>query len=114
MDLFANRRSPPERAVVAIIEVVLALHRFFELLPPLEAQGDYTRFTSTLGRSQGSQAELRYPVHKDVVAKMLRKWAVTLAGWRDRLAVVVATLCCLRPSDGARARRRIQQARLEP
>ena len=89
--------------VGAIIDAILARHRFFELRPPLEAQGDYTRFTSTLGRFQGRQAELRYPVHKDVVAKMLRKRAVTLAGWRDRLAAVVATLCCLRPSEGARA-----------
>ena len=89
--------------VGAIIDSVLARHRFFELQPPLEAQGDYTRFTSTLGRFQGRQAELRYPVHKDVVAKMLRHRAVNLAGWRDRLAAVIATLCCLRPSEGARA-----------
>ena len=57
----------------------------------------------TLGRFQGRQAELRYPVHKDVVARLLRQKALTLAGWRDRLAAVVATLCCLRPSEGARA-----------
>jgi len=89
--------------VGAIIDSVLSRHRYFELHPPLDAQGDYSRFTKTLGRFQGRQAELRYPVHKDVVARLLRMRAMSLAGWRDRLAAVVATLCCLRPSEGARA-----------
>jgi len=89
--------------VGAIIDATIARHRFFRLPPPLEAQGDYTRFTRTLGRFQGRQAALRYPVHRDVVAKMLLKRALNLGGWRDRLAAVIATLCCLRPSEGARA-----------
>lgn len=89
--------------VGAIIDSILSRHRFFGLHSPLEANGDYSRFMKTLGRFQGRQAELRYPIHRDVVAKMLRQKALTLAGWRDRLAAVVATLCCLRPSEGARA-----------
>jgi hypothetical protein len=68
--------------VGAIIDSVLSRHRYFELHPPLEAQGDYSRFTKTLGRFQGRQAELRYPVHKDVVVRLLRMRAMSLAGWR--------------------------------
>ena len=44
---------------------------------------------------------MKYPVSSDMVVAVLRSGLQTLAELRDELALVVATLACLRPVEGA-------------
>jgi hypothetical protein len=64
----------------------------------------YLVLSRSLKRFQGRQAPFKFPVHRSLVVKVLDFDAPTLALARrsDCLAAALATICCLRPSEGAR------------
>ena len=62
----------------------------------------YSRLTRCLLRFQGRQRPLKYPIHRSLVARFLRHEVKSLLDYRNCLAAAVATICCLRPGEGAR------------
>ena len=77
-------------------------HRANDLPSPLRCSSSYQRLCRTLSRFQGRQVRYKYPIHRSLVVKILAYRPSTLAGCRNCLAAALATICCLRPSEGAR------------
>lgn len=77
-------------------------HRRYDLTSPVRGLSSYQRVCRTLKRFQGRQAPYKFPIHRALVAQVLKFPAPTLTCKRDCLAAALATVCCLRPSEGAR------------
>ena len=77
-------------------------HRANDLPSPLRCSSSYQRLCRTLSRFQGRQVRYKYPIHRSLVVKILAYRPSTLVGCRNCLAAALATICCLRPSEGAR------------
>ena len=84
-----------------ILGAVQARHRAFGLEPPLSGRGVFSNWVKSLARFAGRQSKWLYPIHKSHVAAMLAADPHDVHQWRDLLAASVATICCLRPSEGA-------------
>ena len=83
-----------------ILNSVQARHHDAGLPSPLVGAHAYTQMVKTLSRFQGQQRQWLYPIHKTLVARMLRHEPKDHHDWRDLLAAAVATICCLRPNEG--------------
>jgi hypothetical protein len=85
----------------AYIDCIQARHRRFKLTSPVTSDYTYNRLARGLQRFQGRQRKFVYPVHKTMVASLLRHPTTSWVVWRNCLAAALTTLCCLRPSEGA-------------
>ena len=86
----------------ALLDAIQHRHHRAGLPPPLQGPRAYASMVAILSRFQGKQAPWRYPIHRSIVQRLL-SWPVHhLPDWRDCLAAACATICCLRPSEGAR------------
>ena len=84
------------------LDCIQARHRANDLLSPMRGLSAYPVLCRSLKRFQGRQAPYKFPIHRSLVVKVLDFDAHTLARRRDCLAAALATICCLRPSEGAR------------
>ena len=84
------------------LDCIQARHRVNDLLSPMLGSSSYLVLSRSLKRFQGRQAPYKFPIHRSLVVKVLDFDAPTLARRRDCLAAALATICCLRPSEGAR------------
>jgi hypothetical protein len=83
------------------IDCIQARHRSFNLPSPISGSHSYLRLSRGLQRFQGRQRRFKYPIHKSMVASMLRYTTDSWVQLRNCLAASLATVCCLRPSEGA-------------
>ena len=102
-----------------LVNAVQARHKFFELTPPVSSPGGYTRLTKALSRFQGTQRRHVFPIHRDLVVRMLlyeppdhaggacpgpagkcRECWKSLVAWRNALCCVGHTIGCMRPDEG--------------
>jgi hypothetical protein len=97
---------------------IKAWHQRLQLRVPLDAAGDFRRFTHSLGRFQGVPRRIIFPIHARAVRALLRLrlpshslcqgtdggCAVCLAflhRWRDCLAAALTTVVCGRCAETA-------------
>ena len=96
---------------------IQARHSRFKLGSPIGGDGDWTRMIHAVSRFQGRQRRPLYPIHRDIVVKLLRVsapahsactgleggcracWAFTSV-WRDCLGASILTIGCNRPDKG--------------
>ena len=100
MDLVTLAASRSQ--IEAVWAAVQARHRLFGLAPPLLGRGEYTAWSRSLGTIMGRPLSLKLPIHKTVVARLLRWRPESLVENRARLLTALATLACLRVSEVAR------------
>ena len=99
-DLLSFRMSRSQ--ISAVWCAVQARHRAYALTPPIHGQGEYTVWERMLGSIMGRPMRLKFPIHKAVVAALLRQRTASVAQNRDRLLTALATIACLRVSEVAR------------
>jgi len=99
-DLLAFRMSRAQ--ILAVRNAVQARHRSFALTPPIHGQGEFSAWARMLGSVMGSPIRLKFPIHKAVVAALLRRRPASVALNRNRLLTALATIACLRVSEVAR------------
>ena len=100
MDLLSLGRS--SSTIQGYLDSIQARHRSNDLQSPLWGSTNYHALCRCLKRFQGRQVPYKYPIHRSLVVKVLSYDAQTLARRRDCLAMALSTICCLRPSEGAR------------
>ena len=83
------------------IDGVQARHRRFGLPSPLVGPRAYSRLMQSLTRFQGTQAAYKSPITPDLVRAMLLLKTSSPANERNILAACLATVCGVRPSEGA-------------
>ena len=83
------------------LDSIQARHRRFGLASPVNGVLSYSRLSRGLQRFQGRQRRFTYPIHRSLVAAILRQPVASFAQLRNCLAAVLTTTCCLRPSEGA-------------
>ena len=100
------------------IHAIQARHRHFKLGSPLGPDGDYSRYLHCFSRFQGRQRRPLYPIHREIVVRLLRfsmpehggcrgarhgcsVCVVFLHDWRDCLLTAIMTMGCCRVEDGA-------------
>ena len=88
--------------IKGFLDCIQSRHRMFNKPSPLVGQSSYQRLCRSLRRFQGRQAPYKYPIHRSLVAQVLSFRAPTISCRRDCLAAALATICCLRPMEGAR------------
>ena len=84
-----------------LCSAIQARHHEAGLPPSITGPNAFTRMMKALARFQGRQSLWLYPIHKTVVARLLRHDATDPHHWRDLLAAATATVACLRPNEGA-------------
>ena len=90
-----------EATVKGVWDSIQGQHRRMGQVSPMALAGGYGRLTRCIARFAGKQRALKYPIHRALVVKLLRSEPDSVVCLRDVLATVVATICCLRPSEGA-------------
>ena len=100
MDLVSLAAS--RNQIEAVWCAIQARHRLFGLAPPLAGRGEFTAWSRSLGTIMGRPLSLKLPIHKSVVAWLLRWRPETLVENRARLMTALATLACLRVSELSR------------
>ena len=98
-DLLSVLASPA--TIQGVWDAVVCQHRKHHQVSPVMAAGGYNRLAKCLARFAGKQRQMKYPVHRDMVVALLQANPRTLVELRNGLATVVATMACLRPSEGA-------------
>ena len=91
----------PRSVITAIWAAVQNRHRVAGLLPPILGFGEFSAWTRCLSSILGRPSALRFPIHRTLVATLLRLRPTSLRDNRDRLLVALATICCLRVSEVA-------------
>ena len=89
----------PRSVITAIWAAVQNRHRVAGLTPPIHGFGEFAAWTRCLARLVGRPTALLFPVHRLLVATMLRFRGLSVRDDRDRLMVALATICCLRVSE---------------
>jgi hypothetical protein len=87
--------------IKALVDAIQTRHRRLGLTQPLHVRGAYSAMMRSLQRFQGRQAPLFYPIHKDVVRRVLLRVHLSKAEWRDALALATGTVTASRPDEGA-------------
>ena len=100
------------------LAAIQARHTRFRLGSPIGGNGDWSRLLTAVGRFQGRQRRPLYPIHRDLVVKLLKVepprhapcvglgqgcsscWAF-MSVWRDCLGTALLTMGCNRPDEGA-------------
>ena len=88
--------------IVAVWSAVQSRHMSFGFDPPIQRRGEFTIWTRSLGHIMGRPMALKLPIHRSIVARLLRWHPERVAVDRDRLLTVLATIACLRVSEVAR------------
>ena len=100
-----------------LLNAVQARHNHFHLPRPVSGDGEYTRLTKALARFQGVQHRHVFPIHRDLVVRMLlyqptehedcagpdggcKSCWKSLYEWRNALCSVCHTIGCMRPDEG--------------
>ena len=83
------------------LNCIQARHRRFGLASPVTGALSYARLSRGLQRFQGRQRRFLYPIHRSLVAALLRLPVASWTQFRNCLAAVLTTLCCMRPCEGA-------------
>ena len=89
----------PRSVITAIWAAVQNRHRVAGLQTPIYGFGEFSAWTRCLARLVGRPTALLFPVHRILVARMLRLHPDALRDERDRLMVALATICCLRVAE---------------
>ena len=79
-------------------------HRDAGLATPLDKPGEYSRWLHACSVTEGRPRQLKFPIQRDIIAKLLAQPGIRLAPYveqRNALATVVATVCCTRCSEVA-------------
>ena len=87
--------------VKGVWDAIAYQHRHHRRESPILAAGGYGRLAKCIGRFAGTHRPVKYPVSRDMVVAVLLSRPQTLAELLDGLALVVATLACLLPGEGA-------------
>ena len=98
-DLLATRCTAA--MIKGVVDGIQARHRRFGLPSPLTGPRAYSRLIQSMSRFQGRQRQLKLPISRDWVVRMLSLRGLSPATERNCLAAVTATVNCLRPSEGA-------------
>jgi len=88
--------------IESVWQAIQARHRLFGLVPPLHGRGEYTAWARSIGTIMGRPLSLKLPIHKKVVAWLLRWRPESLVENRGRLMAALATLACMRVSEVSR------------
>ena len=99
-DLITHATS--HSVIRAVWSAVNARHRFYGYVPPLCERLEFTAWVRAIGCIMGRPLSLKLPIHKSVVARLLRWRPLTVALNRNRLIAALATLACMRVSEVAR------------
>ena len=94
----------PASVIRGVWDAVQGQHRRLRLNSPMDEAGGYSRLQRCLSRFAGRQSAFKLPVSKEWVQAILRQTVLDpsqLVPLRNALATVVATIACLRPSEGA-------------
>lgn len=83
------------------LDCIQVRHRRFDLASPISKSLSYKRLSRGLQRFQGRQRRFLFPIHRSLIAAILRHPATSWAQLRNCLAAAVTTVCCLRPCEGA-------------
>jgi hypothetical protein len=89
----------PRSVIIAIWAAVQHRHRTAGLPPPIHGFGEFTAWTRCLSSLMGRPSALLFPIHRVLVAALLRLRPSGLRDNRDRLMIALATICCLRVSE---------------
>ena len=98
-ELLACRCTTP--IIKGVIDAVQARHRRFALTSPIAGPRAYSRLVHSLTRFQGTQSPYKSPIVPALVRSILLARTTTPAEERNALAATLATVCGLRPSEGA-------------
>ena len=77
-------------------------HNILGLDPPLVGRNVFTSWVKAISCLMGRPLRLKFPIHKGIVAFLLRWHPESMALNRDRLLTALATITCLRVSEVAR------------
>ena len=89
-------------SIRAVWSAVNARHRLFGYTPPINERLEFTAWVRAIGSIMGRPLSLKLPIHKKVVAWLLRWRPDGVADNRNRLMTALATVACLRVSELAR------------
>mgnify|MGYP003346699864 CR=1 FL=1 len=98
-DLVAFRVSASVMA--SVWAAVQARHHMLDLVPPLSRRGEFSAWAKSVAAFAGRPLDLKLPIHKSVVHRLLAWRPDTAAQHRARLVAALATLACLRVSEAA-------------
>ena len=104
--------------VSEFMKAIQARHKHFRFGSPIGPDGDYSRYMHCFSRFQGRQRRPLYPIHRDIVVRLLRFSCSphgACAGfkgrcvicvefmhkWRDCLGTCLITIGCCRVEDGS-------------
>jgi hypothetical protein len=77
-------------------------HNLLGFAPPLAGRNVFTSWVKAISCLMGRPLRLKFPIHKGIVAFLLRWRPESMALNRDRLLTALATVTCLRVSEVAR------------
>ena len=108
--------------LMGMVNAIQARHKHFRLPPPIGGDGEYKRLRKALSRFAGTQHRHVFPIHRDLVVRMLRLDSEEHSGgvcvgpiggckacwkdlysWRNSLCSVCHTIGCMRPDEGHNA-----------
>jgi hypothetical protein len=89
----------PRSVITAIWAAVQNRQKVAGLPPPIAGLGEFSAWTRCLASLVGRPTALLFPVHRSIVACLLRMRPSLLRDHRDRLMVALATICCLRVAE---------------
>jgi hypothetical protein len=92
---FATSRS----LIASVWSAIQARHKLFDIQPLLDRRGEFAAWERSISCILGRPLSLKLPIHKTVVARLLRWRPAGLADNRRRLMAALATLACLRVSE---------------
>jgi hypothetical protein len=82
----------PRSVITAIWASIQNRHRVAGLHPPIYGFGEFSAWTRCLSSLLGRPSALRFPIHRSLVALLLRLRPASLRDNRDRLMVALATI----------------------
>jgi hypothetical protein len=89
----------PRSVITSIWSAVQNRHRVAGLPPPITGAGEFSAWCRCLASIVGRPSALLFPVHRLIVASLLRWRPDSIRDNRDRLMVALATICCLRVAE---------------
>jgi hypothetical protein len=89
----------PRSVIIAIWAAIQHRHRTAGLIPPIQGFGEFSAWTRCLSSVLGRPSALLFPIHRCLVAALLRLRPTGLRDNRDRLMIALATICCLRVAE---------------
>jgi hypothetical protein len=85
--------------ITGIWSAIQNRHRVAGMNTPITGAGEFSAWIRCLSSLVGRPSALLFPVHRNLVAAMLRWRTPCARDNRDRLMVALATICCLRVAE---------------